>query len=457
MLRNLNAFKTLAVSPEDTRIEQHMKAGTDLRRILKRSDALALLAIASIKERRTKISANKHNTPMRSTAFILRSLKRQEELDTLRKVYGSSLFIVSCYAPRDKRVNTLAAFIAKSHHDFNEQHYKEVAEHLINIDQHEEEESFGQRVVNVFPLADFFVTDSTMKNVSDSLKRFVEMIFGYPFHTPSKDEFGMFQARAVALQSSDLSRQVGAAVLTKHNDLLAVGCNEVPKAHGGLYWATDNDHRDFQKGYDPSTKIKNEILAEILQRLKNASWLKEDFSGIQPHEILDTIVNGELEEKMKGAQVLQLLEFGRIVHAEMAALMDATRRGVSVLGCTLYCTTFPCHMCARHIVAAGISEVVYIEPYPKSMASRLYSDSIRVDSDEISNNFINFRSFQGVSPRRYLELFDMPQRKTKLGDVVRWHPGDAKPRIKLYELSYLSMETNLVLFLQTQLKQNNVS
>lgn len=70
LLRNLNAFKTLAVSPEDTRIEQHMKAGTDLRRILKRSDALALLAIASIKERRTKISANKHNTPEHLSSFL---------------------------------------------------------------------------------------------------------------------------------------------------------------------------------------------------------------------------------------------------------------------------------------------------------------------------------------------------------------------------------------------------
>jgi deoxycytidylate deaminase len=30
--------------------------------------------------------------------------------------------------------------------------------------------------------------------------------------------------------------------------------------------------------------------------------------------------------------------------------------------------SFPCHMCARHIIATGLREVVYIEPYPKSVA-----------------------------------------------------------------------------------------
>lgn len=56
------------------------------------------------------------------------------------------------------------------------------------------------------------------------------------------------------------------------------------------------------------------------------------------------------------------------MHAEMFAITDAARRGLSVRDATLYCTTFPCHMCARHIIASGIRKVVYIEPYPKSMA-----------------------------------------------------------------------------------------
>jgi deoxycytidylate deaminase len=45
----------------------------------------------------------------------------------------------------------------------------------------------------------------------------------------------------------------------------------------------------------------------------------------------------------------------------------------------LFSTTFPCHMCARHIVSAGIKRVVFLEPYPKSYAEELYADSITFD------------------------------------------------------------------------------
>ena len=71
---------------------------------------------------------------------------------------------------------------------------------------------------------------------------------------------------------------------------------------------------------------------------------------------------------LKDAAVMDLTEYGRVVHAEMHALCDAARLGKAIKGATLYCTTFPCHNCTKHILAAGIRRVVYIEPYPKSLA-----------------------------------------------------------------------------------------
>src|SRR5579871_385409 len=84
---------------------------------------------------------------------------------------------------------------------------------------------------------------------------------------------------------------------------------------------------------------------------------------------IDELVSGILVDHASvigGAQLLNVIEYGRCVHAEMAAIVDAARRGVAIAGCTLYTTTFPCHECARHIVAASIRQVVYIDPYPKS-------------------------------------------------------------------------------------------
>jgi deoxycytidylate deaminase len=78
---------------------------------------------------------------------------------------------------------------------------------------------------------------------------------------------------------------------------------------------------------------------------------------------------------------------------------------VSPMGAVLYCTTFPCHVCAKHIVGAGIVEVVFIEPYPKSKALELHSDSIAIEEPEPDH--VVFRPFVGVAPRRFTTLFSM--------------------------------------------------
>jgi hypothetical protein len=40
-------------------------------------------------------------------------------------------------------------------------------------------------------------------------------------------------------------------------------------------------------------------------------------------------------ELLKGTRIMVPIEFGRAVHAEMSAFMDAARRGISVRGATL--------------------------------------------------------------------------------------------------------------------------
>src|SRR5439155_327862 len=93
------------------------------------------------------------------------------------------------------------------------------------------------------------------------------------------------------------------------------------------------------------------------------------------------------------------------------ALTDAAKRGVSVKGCTLYSTTFPCHECARLIVASGIARVIYVEPYPKSLVAEMYADSIAIDQPNAAGRVL-FQPFVGVAPVRYIQLFTATVRKT---------------------------------------------
>jgi cytidine deaminase len=148
------------------------------------------------------------------------------------------------------------------------------------------------------------------------------------------------------------------------------------------------------------------------------------------------------------ARDLEITEFGRVVHAEMEAIISCARKGLSVKGSTLYCTTFPCHVCAKHIVDAGISEVVFIEPYPKSKATDLHPDSIIVahESGQSRGKRVLFRPFLGISPRRYGDLFSMRsnlgfsfKRKDSKGNKLPW-VNIGQPRTPLSRTTYFDRE-----------------
>jgi tRNA(Arg) A34 adenosine deaminase TadA len=94
----------------------------------------------------------------------------------------------------------------------------------------------------------------------------------------------------------------------------------------------------------------------------------------------------------------------------MDAVLSAGREGISTVGGRLFVTTFPCHYCARHIVSAGIYEVQFIEPYPKSKALGLHPDAIQVDIADWKppsegGTKVLFRPFVGVSPKLYQRAF----------------------------------------------------
>ena len=129
-----------------------------------------------------------------------------------------------------------------------------------------------------------------------------------------------------------------------------------------------------------------------------------------------------------GSKVKDLIEFSRSIHAEMHAILTASQiNGNKIKGGKLYITTYPCHSCARHIIAAGISEVYYIEPYRKSLATKLHSDAIT--ENETDANKVRILPYDGVAPTRYLKLFKVPQDSRKSGGkMIRTDPKTAAPR-----------------------------
>jgi hypothetical protein len=154
----------------------------------------------------------------------------------------------------------------------------------------------------------------------------------------------------------------------------------------------------------------------------------------------------------------------------MDALMAAGRIGVSFREAVLYTTTFPCHTCTRHIIVAGVKRVVYIEPYPKSLAPELHDDAIRISKATSKNDRrIPFEPFLGIGPRRFFDLFSLKlssgytiERKMG-GTKANWDfRKDAKPRVPMAPTSYLEREqliqkTLISIYTATEEAQRNVT
>ena len=375
---------------EPERVKNAIKRGSEVRETTGRNDILALSAIAEI-----------HSASARGDgrAHILRQLKHPEEVHLLRRVYNDRFLVVGFYMPRSERIN----------HLIDNGYRLEEAEEMIETDYYEGLKS-GQRFRDTFHLSDVFIRIKSEggDDCKSELKRFFSLLMGTSIVTPRIEEFGMFQAYGAALRSGQMGRQVGASILSDIGDVISVGTNEVPQAFGGGYWegrtTREPDNRDHKEGRDSSDKVKREIMKDIIGKLQVENLLPTSENSPEMEQKVYEI----LEETMVGS----LIEFGRAVHAEADALSAAARMGKSTRNTDLFCTTFPCHLCAKQIISSGIKSVTFIEPYPKSRAEELHADAIVIEGDD--DRKVRFQSFVGVAPRRYEQLFSMIDQEGKI-------------------------------------------
>ena len=452
--------------PEYKRISSLMDAGNKAREKTKRDDILAALAIYDILKKRKPVNGKDGEPePLFERVHLIRSLKHPDEVFLLKKVYSHGFFLLGFFSSYKDRYDYLTKQKGMT---------EKQAERLIERDQYESI-PHGQRTRNVFYLADAFI-DMSSKDHKEQIRRIIWLLFGHPYTTPTRDEYAMFLAFSASLRSADLSRQVGAVVVSESKEIISTGANDVPKYGGGLYWSDDgeNDFRDYKKKHDYNESQRNEILLNIIKQFSDFKDLENE-RLLEIGKILFTEKNKILQETTKLLSVFKdlenerlleigkilldytglfdIAEYGRSVHAEMEALISCARVGVSPRNGILYTTTFPCHNCAKHIVAAGIREVVFVEPYPKSKALLLHDDSIFLEheskQDKIENK-VKFRQFVGVGPSRFFDLFSMKLSTGRIlvreieGRIVDWKPKKTSLRVPILPTSYIQREMDVV-------------
>lgn len=364
----------------------------------------------------------------RKIAWVLDSLKHPDEVKLLRTVYDKMFNLVGVLCPSDERKKRLQVSKRLTAPEAEAAIYRDESEDIVH----------GQKLLKTLQFADFFIRNYR-SNVEQTVKRYIDLVIGDNTITPTKDEYAMFVAYASSYRSGCLSRQVGSAITSENGDIISTGFNDPPKGSGGLYSA-----EDAARSYDFRCMAYGEKHC-INEAYKKE--MREDISKILAENSVNATVAREVASLIsKNVRINDLTEFCRAVHAEMNAITTAARKGIPVKDATLFVTTFPCHNCAKHIIACGIRRVYYIEPYEKSLALQLHSDAIVFEptSDERDPNLVEFLHFEGVSPRQYGNRFPMIGDRKRDGKLEKKNLRKSEPIYAQFLDSFMDYESKIM-------------
>ncbi len=413
--------------------------------------AIARLTLEEICKRRAVLQGIEYTgAPVepdgKPRAFIIDSLRHPAEVALLRAVYQDAFSLIGIVCDPSKREQRIREnFFDRALWGNTE--IKTRVKDFLTRDENAPDKH-GQHVSDTFHEADFFVDNSedagedlAITGMNDQLRRFVNLVTQKKIVRPTIAETAMHHARSAQMRSACLSRQVGAALVDTGGNIVATGTNDVPRAGGGLYGESflleikDDQRCAFRETvYCSSNREQNNIIDELITAFP---------------ELISNVDKDTVIKKIRDTRLGGLIEFSRAVHAEMDAILSASISGVSPRGCRMYVTTYPCHYCARHIVASGIDEVQFIEPYPKSKATELHSDSIATDSNSWTppsqgGSHVLFRPFVGVAPQLYRKVFLKDRSyKNKITGAFEFGEPDWGRPTEAYKVSYSSMEIKL--------------
>lgn len=437
---------TIPTAPEFKRIRGLMEAGDRLRTGHGGGAATAALAINAIARARSGVQAEAGTNHKRGVAYLITNLMHPGEVVALRNTYRSRFFLIGVFGDENNRKAKLTERLGDSSD----------ADTLMDIDAGKLPVSKrltdgSLSLTNTFHLADVFVTTWAAKELSvkgtHTIERFVQQLFSYPFGVPTAEETAMSLAYLAALRSSALARRVGAALVDADGSVRSLGWND-PVALGGRCYTDETeerpDFREYKVGGDPSDHFRLNAIEYFLNALSDdKTWLDLPLETVDPdlREALNSVAVGAQQlptvsealvagmatvPALASTRLLNLIEFGRCVHAEMMAITNAALRGIPTLGGTLYVTTFPCHECARNIIAAGIHRVCFVSPYTKSLARELYRYEATFPSAPPAHTSagekptkVLFVPYEGIAPNATDRLFSWVPRKVGLAELAR--------------------------------------
>lgn len=271
-----------------------------------------------------------------------------------------------------------------------------------NEEDRDQETVYGQQVQLCVDDADVLIDNEsavTLAQLRSKLIQYLELATGQNPRYATPKEIFMNLAYSSSHASKCLKRQVGAVLVSAPPDemgeIVGVGFNENPSG-------TSPCVEERKYGADPDQKKPGTCYRDIVRR---DSFVQLSKAGRRCPQC-GNIIAGFTTESVppwlcsNPKCLVNLEKFFwperamtkcTAIHAELQAIFAARGRAK---GATLYTTTFPCFQCAEAVAQAGISFIVYTEPYPDVRSgARLEIAQIKV------------ARFEGIRSRRFDEIF----------------------------------------------------
>ena len=237
------------------------------------------------------------------------------------------------------------------------------------------EPKYGQRISDCFFESDLILSNNKDINpnppgneeyrlMSSKIDSYLSALKEPAVSNPTLKETLMAAAYTSGRRSKCIKRKVGAVITDKYDRIISSGFNGVPI----------------------NLKECNPSLGECYRDMKRRELSKKICDA------LDVECTNNSEKVV--FKNVKLLELCRALHGEESAIMNLVGRGVVLDKSVMYVTTYPCNLCANKIVQAGISRVVYFEPYPVEEAKEI-----------LKEGGVETEPFEGVTFRAFFKFY----------------------------------------------------
>lgn len=336
---------------------------------------------------------------------VLDSIRNDKEVKYLRQF--PNFYLISAYADWEERFNRLSSLDSTySKHKFREDDLRDATEIFPHGQQVEKCTYLSDIIINNPDTSEIDHEKTKATYVNNKLKPYLELIESGPSSQirPGTNEKLMTLAYLESLSSSCIQRKVGAVIATKEGDIISSAFNDVPPneescldKYGECYRKYMNKEYSKQIKHCPSCGESVEIRCNNCQEEIDVYTRKCPYCGAK---INDSCTNckREIFEIFTPAgkkAIGKLLDVCRSLHAEENAILRVAKvGGRSLKKTTLYCTTFPCNLCANKISEVGINKIVYSESYPMEEAKKI-----------LRAKKVTIEKFEGVKSCAFFKLY----------------------------------------------------